>query len=301
MTDIRLTQLVTEVAIRSAPSPPAGTLWIVEVNWADAAWPDEWDVTAQPQLRIMSNCLKRIEIQRQAGYPRLAIDTCTVTAEDPDWDVVPGRAASAIGVEDVALDRPCRVFATYDGVTYPQFFGYIRDYPAHPEGPPWVATIRVESPLRALLGLQVEVPEFTAGKWPVNTSATADSALHVLLDLVDAAAEAAGIPGLPAANREIATSSSPAFTESWGGGMMAFGQALAELSYWSGVMIDAEPRYKTSAAGINWALRVRHPLSNLETDPAIDWDWQRTPTSDLNPMPRIQYNADTLLDAGVLR
>jgi len=267
---LRATQVHREVVEPFLPQLPTG-LWIVQVNWtATELWPDLWE---QAYGNILSECLERVEIERDLGWPTLQVDTCTVTARDDDWVVVPGRTASPL-YPNVQFGRPARVLARMpDGTPTPQFYGEIVDYQPNLDGPPWYITVRLESPLRRVLSKTVTVREFAAGAPTVRFDDTTQSPLHLLLDAAE----------IPTANRNIEVREWPALTSAWGG-QATVGALLAQLADQAKAAVTCEPQYRTVASGVDWQLRWFDPRG--QSTPTITWDWQ---VGDLQPVPQVDY------------
>lgn len=267
---LRATQVAREIVEPFLPRLPA-TPWIVQVNWtATDLWPDMWD---QPYGNLLSECLERVEIERDLGWPTVQVDTCTVTARDADWVIVPGRTASPL-YPNVQFGRAARVLARLaDGTPMPQFYGEIVDYQPNLDGPPWYITIRLESPLRRVLSKTVTVREFGAGAATVRFDDPNDSPLHLLLDAAE----------IPPANRDIEVREWPALTAAWGG-QTTVGALLAQLAEQAKAAVACEPQYRTSVDGVDWQLRWFDPRS--QTTPTITWNWQ---LGDLQPVPQVDY------------
>jgi hypothetical protein len=267
-TDMRVAQLGLEVAYSWNP-PHTRRPWVVQANWADTTDATRWD---QPYGEILGERLQRVEIERDLAYPQVQVDTCTITTEDPQWIVVPGRKESPL-FGGVRFGVKARVFAHGPAGPVPQFYGEITDYQIALDGPPWRLTVRLESPLRQALQTNVDIGQWRIGqdvaRFTTSGALTPDCALARLLDSVQLTGNA--VVGAEAT-----------FKKDWSG-RGTFGSLLAELLQmlrWA-AYIDPAP---TSG---DWTLVIRPAAAT--TTPMATWDWRQ---GALHPTPQVDYGGE---------
>lgn len=284
---VRVTECCLEVAYPYNP-PHTRRSWVVQVNWAQVADYRRW---AQPYCEVLTEYLERVEIERDLAWPQLQIDTCTVTALDPDWLVVPGRQASPLG-ELARYGVPARVWAWTPTGPALQFYGTIADYQIALDGPPWPVTLRLESPLRAVLQQQVDIGTFHQGDvllsarfFGVNLVIT--GALATLCQAVGLAANltvtASLIDSGPLSTRQRR------FSRDWTG-RGSFGALLADLLSMARLGAYCQPHIwdydSSNTHPQDWQLVIVDPLGEPLR---ASWDWR---AGDLHPTPQVDFGGE---------
>jgi hypothetical protein len=273
--DFRVAQLGFEVAYAWNP-PHTRRPWVVQVNWADAPESDplRWD---HPLGEILTERLQRIEIERDLAYPQVQVDTCTITTEDPDWVVVPGRKESPL-FGAVRFGAKARIWVHGPQRPVMQFYGEITDYQIALDGPPWRLVVRVESPLRQVLQTQVDIGQWRTGQYVMNYFIGGDEPTYDRSAALMRLLNAAGIARI----RILVPIST--FPKDWSG-RGTFGALLAELMQLMRWAAWVEPM--DGATGSDWRLVVQP--ANRNAPPMATWDWKQ---GALHPTPQVDYGGE---------
>lgn len=145
------------------------------LNTPSTDFPNEWGLATDVTPDVI-----RCQITQVAADPRIEVDTCILTLQDPDGKYVPARTESPL-YPNVRLEREGRVVLTHNNIHVCRFYGKAKEYQTqfpHKTDTDRIqkAIIRLESPLRELVDskIQILVPPFGVLVKPDGTGVIAD-------------------------------------------------------------------------------------------------------------------------------